>query len=200
MLADGYGRRQRSAGRIERLPRSDRPGRNAGDYTEDDVMKMKKVVTENAVATDAKATKTAKAKAAPKERAASKFISADVFEGRRMRVSEYQDYTFSINDSKNRRLTDEELAADWRKQFPNAVAFTAFHVTGARRDYNKGIHSKAFPGMHTVEPWFADAAGKRTQTAPAKSATQETPKAPAKGAATTDKAPVAKKARKTVAA
>jgi hypothetical protein len=120
-----------------------------------------------------------KAKATPKERTASKFVSADVVDGRRMRVSEYQDYTFSVNDAKGRQLTDEELAADWRKQFPQAVAFTAFHVSGARRDYNKGIHSKAFPGPHTSKAWFATADGKRTQDAPKASAKQETPAAPA---------------------
>lgn len=141
-----------------------------------------------------------KAKAEPKTRQASKFISVDEVNGRRMRVSEYQDYTFSVNDT--RRLTDEELAADWRRQFPNAVAFTAFHVSGARRDYNKGIHSKAFPGSHNAQPWFLAADGKaRTQAAPKASAAQTAPAAPkaeAKVKAATDakaKAPKAKLAK-----
>jgi hypothetical protein len=74
----------------------------------------------------------------------SKFSSRDVIPalGRRMRVAEYQDYTFSINGRDDRRLTDEELCADWHAQFPQAVSFTTHHVRGARRDYNAGVHSK----------------------------------------------------------
>ncbi|SRR6266540_1971692 len=61
---------------------------------------------------------------------------------RHMRIMEYQDYTFSIQAT--RRLTDDQLAADWQTQFPSAVKFSAYHVVGARRDYNAGTHSKAF--------------------------------------------------------
>lgn len=60
-----------------------------------------------------------------------------------MRVMEYQDATFTANAKAMK--TDEELAADWRREFPNAVAFTTSHVGGARRDYNKGTHAKATP-------------------------------------------------------
>lgn len=81
---------------------------------------------------------------APKPSRAVKYISREPVPAfnRRMRVAEYQDYTFSVNGT--RKLTDEELAADWHAQFPAAVAFTAFHVKGARRDYNAGVHSKTF--------------------------------------------------------
>jgi hypothetical protein len=71
-------------------------------------------------------------------------ISRDVFLGRNMRISEYQDYTLSVNAKA--RLTDEELCAAWQVQFPNAVRFTPYHVKGVRRDYNAGLHSKAFAG------------------------------------------------------
>lgn len=98
-----------------------------------------------------KAETVVKEKAAPKEKAPSKFVSVGTFptpaEGtKRLRVSEFQDYTFSINGNKDRRLTDEALAAEWREQFPHAVAFNAFHVKGARRDYNAGKHSKMYAG------------------------------------------------------
>lgn len=59
-----------------------------------------------------------------------------------MRVMEYQDTTFAANVKA--MLTDEELAANWQKEFPNAVKFTTTHVGGARRDYNNGTHSKGF--------------------------------------------------------
>ena len=32
----------------------------------------------------------------------------------------YQDWTFMINDQPGRRLTDEQLLEDWRKEFPFA--------------------------------------------------------------------------------
>jgi hypothetical protein len=60
----------------------------------------------------------------------------------RMGVEHYQDYTLYINDDHDgrtgRRLTDEQLCADWQHEFPEAVAFTPFHVAGVRRDFNKG--------------------------------------------------------------
>jgi hypothetical protein len=111
----------------------------------------------------AKAPKAAKEPKAPKEpkgRGPSKFVSVDVVGftlpngdkwNDRLRVSEYQDYTFHVNAEKARRLTDEALAADWRKQFPSAVEFNVFHVRGARRDYNAGKHSKMFAGVKTGE-------------------------------------------------
>lgn len=102
-----------------------------------------------------------KADAAPKSKTPSKYISRDLFLGRRMRVAEYQDYTFSINGNKDRMLTDEELCADWQKQFPSAVHFETFHVRGARRDFNAGLHSKAFTGKHDSKPVFL-VNGKRT--------------------------------------
>jgi hypothetical protein len=60
-----------------------------------------------------------------------------------LRVMAFQDQTFEENYRQMR--TDEELAALWRKEFPNAVAFTPGHVSGARRDFNNGTHAKATP-------------------------------------------------------
>ena len=60
----------------------------------------------------------------------------------RMGVEQYQDYTLYINDDRDglrgRRLTDEQLCADWQHEFPDAVAFTPFHVIGVRRDFVQG--------------------------------------------------------------
>lgn len=91
------------------------------------------------VAADAAPAKTTKA-----EKATVTDIKASKYKGvtTGMRVMEYQDSTFAANVKA--MLTDEELAANWRKEFPEAVAFTVNHVTGARRDYNNGRHSKAY--------------------------------------------------------
>lgn len=68
----------------------------------------------------------------------------DKYVGRttRMGVEQYQDYTLYINEDrgalKGRHLTDEQLCADWQHEFPDAVQFTPFHVTGVRRDFIKG--------------------------------------------------------------
>lgn len=96
----------------------------------------------------AKPAATAKA-AKVKTPKATRNISKDQFLGRNMRISEFQDYTLSINAGPKARLTDEELCALWQAQFPNAVKFTPFHVRGVRRDYNVGRHSKAFAGRKT---------------------------------------------------
>ena len=58
----------------------------------------------------------------------------------------YQDYTFMINDDLTRRLTDDELLADWRKEFPEAegkVFTSSFSeglaiLRGVRAHYNIG--------------------------------------------------------------
>lgn len=60
----------------------------------------------------------------------------------RMGVEQYQDYTLWINDDRDgragRRLTDDQLCADWQHEFPEAVTFTPFHVQGVRRDFQAG--------------------------------------------------------------
>ena len=38
-------------------------------------------------------------------------------------------------------LTDDQIATLWRNEWPNAACdYSAFHVRGARRDYNRGKH------------------------------------------------------------
>lgn len=88
----------------------------------------------------ARASKTAKA-----ETPATTEVKASKYKGRTtgLRVMEFQDQTFAANTKA--MLTDEELAAAWHDEFPEAVKFTAFHVKGARRDYNAGRHAKATP-------------------------------------------------------
>jgi hypothetical protein len=169
-----------------------------------------------AAATEAASTSTTPAKAGdvkaktpklPKEVTPPKFISIGMFDGHHMRVAEYQDYTFSINDRKDRRLTDTELCADWQAQFPHAVIYEPKHVVGARRDYNQGKHSKAFPNYKDPQSqaWFIDpVTGAKTQTAPAKVTAEPTAKAPAKAkketAAPKAESPKIKAARKKTAA
>lgn len=126
----------------------------------------------------------------------TKFVSKDMFLGRHMRVAEFQDYSLSINDKADRRKTDVELCADFQTQFPNAVQFQPFHITGIRRDYNKGIHSKAFSGVHTSLPWVMDEKGIRTQAASVRTA--KSTDAPKSVATSTSATSVVGKAVKTV--
>lgn len=122
---------------------------------------------------------TAKATAKVTEISASKYKGATTG----MRVMEYQDATFAANVKA--MLTDEELAANWRVEFPNAVAFTPNHVTGARRDYNAGRHAKNTPKPAVPLDQYLLIGGKRVAAA---SVVPE-PKAPK--AAKTPAAPVA---------
>jgi len=91
----------------------------------------------------------------------SKFTALVTVDGtaKRFHVAEYQDYTFSINAA--RKLTDVELAADWKKVFPKAVDYTEFHVQGARRDFCGGRHSKEYRGRTFSLPEFIVVDGKR---------------------------------------
>lgn len=125
--------------------------------------------------------------AAPK--APSKFVATVQWDGtaKRVHVAEYQDMTFAVNPT--RKLTDVELAADWRKVFPNAVAYTEFHVQGARRDFNAGRHSKEFRGRVFSVPEFKIVDGKRIPVAESKAVA---PKPETKAAAPAPKAPAPK--------
>jgi hypothetical protein len=115
------------------------------------------------------------AKDAP-PKAPSKFVATVTWEGaaKRVHVAEYQDMTFAVNPT--RKLTDVELAADWRRVFPNAVTYTEFHVQGARRDFNAGRHSKEFRGRTFSVLEFILVDGKRT---PVTEAPKPEPKATA---------------------
>jgi hypothetical protein len=103
----------------------------------------------------AAATKT-EAKTKPTKTAGgpSKFRSVDLFNGARMGVMAYQNHTFTIQDK--RKLSDEQLCADWQAQFPSAVKFTPGHVAGARRDFNNGRHGKGQVKPATPVPEYKD--------------------------------------------
>jgi len=130
-------------------------------------------------------------------KAPSKYVATVTWEGaaKRVHVAEYQDMTFLVNPTK--KLTDVELAADWRRVFPNAVAYTEFHVQGARRDFNAGRHSKEFRGRTFSVPEFILVDGKRTPVTEApkpepKAAAPTAPKAETKAPAPKVTAPKAK--------
>ena len=62
-----------------------------------------------------------------------------------------QDHTLAINDRPDRRLTDEELAADWCQEFPNSRAvkngrITAEMVRTVRHLFNNGTGDHGTPG------------------------------------------------------
>ena len=57
-----------------------------------------------------------------------------------MRVMEFQDKT--LRDNFKAKLTDEQLAELWRKEFPRAKMFTAAIVRVVRRLFNDGAHGK----------------------------------------------------------
>jgi len=96
---------------------------------------------------------------------AKKAVTASKYRGAKtgMRVMEYQDHTLAINDEKGRRLTDEELQADWRAEFPNAVPFTLEHVRGVRSLYNLGRHRKGSIKPETPSFPYVIQDGKRVQ-------------------------------------
>lgn len=91
------------------------------------VIKMAKTKPAAAAAAAAPA---AKKKAAPK--ADSKYIGKTTG----MRVQAFQDKL--MKDNFKAKLTDSELAAAMRKEFPNAVAFEEKHVAGIRSQFNHG--------------------------------------------------------------
>jgi hypothetical protein len=120
----------------------------------------------------------------PKEKAApvaSKYVT--LVAGERMRVAQFQDHLFSINDRKDRRLTDEELVAEWKAAFPAVTTpYEPYHVIGARRDYNLGMHSKEFTGKKDVgtpgyaSQWVRNADGTRVKAAAVKAETAKAKK------------------------
>jgi hypothetical protein len=58
-------------------------------------------------------------------------------------VREFQNDLMAANLRK--KLTDEQLAAAMREEFPHAVPYTVEHVRGIRSAYNKGKHGNAVP-------------------------------------------------------
>lgn len=134
--------------------------------------------------------KAAKAEAKPK----APSINIGVKSG--MHVMAYQDHTFEINAT--RKLTNEELAADWRAEFPNSKAvkagrITAEMVAAVRSLYNRGTGGHGTPGVKHESVAFEIVNGKRLPVAvPERKAAE--PKADAKAA------PAPKATTKTAAA
>lgn len=67
-----------------------------------------------------------------------------------------------------RKLTDEQLCADWQWEFPDAVTFIPFHVKGVRRDFVAGKCAKAKADRRTVSAaltagWWAARTARNTE-------------------------------------
>ena len=103
------------------------------------VVKMPKAKEPVVVETPKGKAKTAKATKASVEKAPSKFIGQTTG----LRVQEFQNQLMAKN-FKN-RLTDEQLAAAMREEFPHAVAFTVAHVKGIRSQWNHGKRGNPIP-------------------------------------------------------
>lgn len=126
---------------------------------------LKKVVGKPAPAAQATATAVKAAKgavAAAKEKAEpvqERRAGINRAKSNGMRVMEYQDHTFAVNDQPGRRLTDEELAADWRANFPESRAvkngrITADMVRAVRHLYNSGTGGHGTAGQrHESQPY-----------------------------------------------
>lgn len=130
-----------------------------------------------------------------------------------MRVMEFQDWTFSVNDDPRRRYTDQELAQLWCEEFPNSRAVKAGRITDSmvrsvRHLYNNGTGGHGTQGVtHQSKPYVIEN-GKRvtSEYVRARKVTEpeaEAPKAtlPAKGkaqksSAAAPAAPVVRKGKK----
>lgn len=107
-----------------------------------------------------------------------------------MRVMAYQDWTLAHNDEKTRpdrkpgQRTDEELAADWRAEFPESRAvkngrINAEIVRGVRSLYNRGTGGHGTQGVrHESKPWMIDDKGHRIQGAYTRTRRTEQEEAP----------------------
>jgi hypothetical protein len=65
-----------------------------------------------------------------------------------MNITEYQNSTLLKNPKL--KLTDDQLAAEWRKEFPKAKAFDAKLVALVRKLVNKGAHKNEAPAKPLV--------------------------------------------------
>jgi hypothetical protein len=112
------------------------------------------------------------------------------YTGRTSGLSVTQFQNQSIESNRKRKLTDEQLAKEWRNEFPNAKAdYTAETVRGVRNLYNKGNHSNDEPTSPVPEFndagealafWGEKAAAKRAAGKAPKA--EQMPAKPAKGA------------------
>jgi hypothetical protein len=83
----------------------------------------------------------------------------------------------SIETNRKRKLTDEALAQEWKREFPNAKAdYTADTVRGVRNLYNLGKHGNdkpstpvpAYDDSGTALPFWGSKAAEREANAGAK--------------------------------
>lgn len=96
-------------------------------------------------------------------------------------VTKYQNQ--SIEQNLKRRKSDEELALEWKREFPDAKAdYTAETVRGVRNLFNKGKHGNDEP--RTKVPQFIDGEAQPFwgEKSAAKAAAREEKAAPAKKA------------------
>jgi hypothetical protein len=110
------------------------------------------------------------AKAAPKD-VVEKKTGINIGKTTGMRVMRFQDYSFEINDRQDRRRTNDELAADWRAEFPQSRAVLNGRITGemvaaVRALFNAGTNGHGTPGQtHDSKPYVV-VNGKRVKTEP----------------------------------
>jgi len=87
-----------------------------------------------------------------------------------MRVMAFQDWTFKVNDQKDKRFTNEELAAIWCREFPESRAvkngrITPEMVAAVRVIFNSGTNGHGTPGVRQdSQPYVKDAKGQRIKT------------------------------------
>ena len=73
------------------------------------------------------------------------------------RIQHGQNLMFAENGPEGMKLTDEQLAVLWNVNWPNRkVTYKPFHITGARRDYNKGKHGMASSSGTKIGKWMVN--------------------------------------------
>lgn len=85
------------------------------------------------------------AKETTKKTVTEKAVKASRYKGKTsgLSVSAYQNQSIARNVRE--KLTDEQLAKDWHKEFPEAKAFDEATVRTVRSLYNRGAHKNDAP-------------------------------------------------------
>ena len=108
-------------------------------------MAKAKVVKPNFKGGSKKKATAAAAKPAKKKAAGGKFTGKTTGLG----VSAYQNK--SILSNKKNKKSDKALAAEWRKEFPDAKDYTADDIASVRRAFNRGKHGNEAPARPIPE-------------------------------------------------
>jgi len=75
------------------------------------------------------------------------------------RIQDGQNKMFAGNGPKGMGLTDEQLAVLWNVNWSmRKVTYLPFHITGARRDFNKGKHGNPKAPATKTGKWTVDKA------------------------------------------